>query len=749
MNKAKIITNLVLSLLGISAITGTTVLATNDNVKEVEAKTNLLSNNLKRANNSECPIDVNNYQIIDLLTIYKDDVPLDHFDENVGGYTSGYRYNFLELIDPSLVKEGYYYAVFYNLNDSTEYFYYPDSIYSGHLRNDSWDYYDLDSVAYSFGYLYDTIEELDDIRAYGVGPSNDNRMFLAVLAPINKEYEINTYKLGAKKTSKDITLFNAKGNQIEGNEALMYELYNDSSEQGEEDIIKTAISDASTTNPKLIALNVDNTSYIDSSNIKFYSKNDLAIYSPSNLWFNYQLQSDGIIAELDSLVNKYNFFGLYTGGYFNINIILDSMFDGTPSINNLAIYDLKVNDLQEPTISGENHFVVNVNNPLSKEEILSHISAYDETDGKVAVVFDSCDYDPSNLTLGQFDAVVSATDSSGNKATINITINVVDIDKPVINGTNSYEVSYDEPLTLDSIKQALTVTDNFEKNLVLDLVEDNYTGHEREVGEHTIKFNAKDSSDNVSDNYTVTIKVIDKKTPVITAPKTITAGNDKMVSLDEIKAKISVNDGLDGNITNYEISGFDNYETNYKKVGSYVLTVKASDKSGNQATFEITINVEDRIAPDIYFDDYFIVVPQGQELSKEQIYEMASKVLNIAVSEFSSLEGEYNTAVAGNYKLILKTLSNESYNFTLSVEANYEDTTLYRDLAWYEYIYIWFSIFFNFQDGYETESFWDFGIRCSYISEVYSSGKIKVTEQVNDEVVSDVEAIPNDEESAN
>ena len=577
-------------------------------------------------------------------------------------------------------------------------------------------------------------------------------------------------------------------------------------------------------------------------------------------------------------------------------------------------------DLQRPSISGTNNIIVNVDDMLSKSEILSHISAYDETDGEVDVVFESCDYDPDERVIGEYDAVVSATDRSGNKATANIVIHVVDVTapvssggtsnttatyrekisleqiksmvqfkdnydsevevrvvednysdnytelgghvvileaedssgnvseeygitinvtdpfEPVINGpdsidaktshlmteeeilanfsatdekdpnvkltlenysnyasqynaeipststvvtvvatdasgnraekfvmidvsddiapifedgTLSYDRSYDDKLSLDDIKGALTFNDNWSGDLTLQVVEDTYSANYNNVGDYKVVINAKDKSGNISENVTVTINVFDHTKPIISAPGTIDAGNNTMVTLEEIKQKISVTDGLDGAITDFTIEGYEAYQESYKVVGQYSLTVKASDKSGNQVTFEITINVEDRIAPEIYFDDYFIILDEGQELTAEQIKSMVSQVLNIEESEIKEIKGEYDTAVAGTYNLEVKTMSNEVYTFKLSVNANYEDTTKYRDLAWYEYIYIWFSIFFNFQDGYETESFWDFSTRCSYISEVYSSGKMIVTEKVTDEVISNVEALPNDEESTN
>lgn len=44
-----------------------------------------------------------------------------------------------------------------------------------------------------------------------------------------------------------------------------------------------------------------------------------------------------------------------------------------------------------------------------------------------------------------------------------------------IEGTNSYTVEYDEPVSLDTIKSALVVSDNYDDGLSLQLIQDNYT----------------------------------------------------------------------------------------------------------------------------------------------------------------------------------------------------------------------------------------------------------------------------------
>lgn len=60
--------------------------------------------------------------------------------------------------------------------------------------------------------------------------------------------------------------------------------------------------------------------------------------------------------------------------------------------DNIYVYELTINDMMKPSINGTTNFVVNVNNMLSKEQILSHIKATDETDGAIPVVIDSATY---------------------------------------------------------------------------------------------------------------------------------------------------------------------------------------------------------------------------------------------------------------------------------------------------------------------------------------------------------------------
>lgn len=113
-------------------------------------------------------------------------------------------------------------------------------------------------------------------------------------------------------------------------------------------------------------------------------------------------------------------------------------------------------------------------------------------------------------------------------------------------------------------------------------IEDNYKIDTTEIGEKEIKFSYKDSN-NHKRNYSFKIDIVDKEKPLIWVSKTysVTKG-----SKDELTKKIMCGDNYDPKPT-CEIIG--NYDLN--KVGSYNLTYKATDNSGNVSEKDFTLKV--------------------------------------------------------------------------------------------------------------------------------------------------------------
>lgn len=370
----------------------------------------------------------------------------------------------------------------------------------------------------------------------------------------------------------------------------------------------------------------------------------------------------------------------YATGDFQFNIYCDDERDAEDV--HLDYYTEK--DMQKPVINGSTTFIVNVNNRITREEILTHFSAYDETDGETEVYYDETNYDET-VGVGSYFMVLETYDKSFNTATLDIEILVVDIDKPVISGTSEYNVSYDACPTLDSIKSALVITDNYDTSLALNVVSDNYSSSNQKVGSWSIVFNSTDSSGNVSDNYAVVVNIHDKIAPGITAPQTIKVPTNQKMTIEEIKSKIYVEDSYDGEITNYTLVDDDNYASNHNKVGTYRFTVTATDSSGNSSKYTITLKTEDNIAPEFYVDNYVIVLAQGETLTDAMIKEYAAKVLNIDVNTIAELSGDYDTKETGKYNIRLSMTDGSTQDFTISVnDANGEEP---KDLNYFEQIW--------------------------------------------------------------
>ena len=327
----------------------------------------------------------------------------------------------------------------------------------------------------------------------------------------------------------------------------------------------------------------------------------------------------------------------------------------------------QVPDYQAPTIE-EIRLSVNVDNQPSLDEILSHVIAIDETDGVVPVLVESSTYTQGQMTVGDYEIHIYAVDQAGNRANKTIYVHRYDDTKPVISGQDSYVLNYDHSVTKDSILASLSVADNVDSGLTITCVADTFSGHEHTIGTYQLEFQTTDLSGIQSDVFTVNITVENQGTPTITAPGTIEIGTSQLLSLEELKEKISVNDGYDGVITDYQISGYDNYLQHYQEVGTYSITISYTNSGGNQATTTISIVTSDQLAPGIYFDDYFILLKVGESFPESTLKAQVARVLKVAESEILEISGTYDTDVVGTYPLSVKTTSGD-YDFSVKVSS--------------------------------------------------------------------------------
>ena len=253
-------------------------------------------------------------------------------------------------------------------------------------------------------------------------------------------------------------------------------------------------------------------------------------------------------------------------------------------------------DSQKPVINGwEGVYYTNYDSPTTLENVLTNVSAWDETKGNVPVTVVSDGYTGKENVLGDHYVVLSATDGY-NTTQITINIIVVDATKPVINGPTALTSNMSSPLTEAGIRAMLSGSDNADTSLTIELVSDNFSANTQKAGSYTITYKTVDDSGNESEIHTVTITNKDDIKPVINGESSITAGSATKLNIDEIKAHLSVSDNIDTGLTVNVVD--DNYSNNYSQVGSHTITFNSTDNSGNVSeTYTLTIVVTDTTKP--------------------------------------------------------------------------------------------------------------------------------------------------------
>ena len=286
-------------------------------------------------------------------------------------------------------------------------------------------------------------------------------------------------------------------------------------------------------------------------------------------------------------------------------------------------------------------------------------------------------------TPGNYFIKLMGSDYSDNYAYLTIMILVKDIAEPVISGQSNYQQSYTKKLNIVTLKNGLTVTDNYDSDLQIVLESDNYSSNYNRLGSYNVVFSATDSSGNKG-IFNININVIDDVAPVFTGPTSIMKAKSEVLTVDDIKDMLTANDFIDGEV---EITvKEDNYSGKGNRVGTYKIIFQAKDSAGNTGLHEVEITVSDDIPPVFYVDNYFITVEQSLILTREDIIAIlqASGQLNIqATTNIQFLLNEYegNETVVGIYGITVKASSADGsgqvFNLAVQVVEDEEGTVVH------------------------------------------------------------------------
>lgn len=358
------------------------------------------------------------------------------------------------------------------------------------------------------------------------------------------------------------------------------------------------------------------------------------------------------------------------GGYTNTKFIVPDVYDGTVKITKLF------EDSKAPVISGyEGVYYTNVDARKPLSEIVSKIAAVDETDGAVAVNITEDNYTSNIGKLGTYKVKLSASDAAGNTSNITINIVITDGTKPAINGITTYTSNMSNPVTEATIRSKLSVTDNYDSNLSVTLVNDGFTGNERKAGSFTITYQATDKSGNVSAIHTVTITNYDDIAPVITGEKNLSVASTGIITSDYIiNNHLTVTDNISTGLKAVLVE--DNYTDNHTKVGTYTMTFKATDANGNVSeTFTVNITVVDDIPPVFWVSLDFFSVEDSLQLTHEQIVAVLlaqNEIDSTQVVAYKVVEDDYtaNALSVGKYAVSYQLQLASGEVMTLSTNIN-------------------------------------------------------------------------------
>lgn len=259
---------------------------------------------------------------------------------------------------------------------------------------------------------------------------------------------------------------------------------------------------------------------------------------------------------------------------------------------------VSVVDVVKPMFSPIDTVIAVYPNAYSEADLLAMMQASDNYDGSLTseIQIMTNGYQANSQVLGTYPVEFSVTDSSGNQAFYTMDIRVVDEEAPILSGTETIVVGYDQCLTPAGVKETLCVIDNYDavSDLSIELVEDTYSLHHRSLGEYQMVFQSTDSSGNTS-TKTVLIEVVDQIPPVVYYDfAVIQTYTDRVLTIQEITTLLTHSKEIDQNKTYQVVVEYDSYSRHMTTPGTYHLSLTYEDESGVVTIKELQVVVKEK-----------------------------------------------------------------------------------------------------------------------------------------------------------
>lgn len=259
------------------------------------------------------------------------------------------------------------------------------------------------------------------------------------------------------------------------------------------------------------------------------------------------------------------------------------------------VVSVLVRDIVKPVISGGSAtYSIGYKETLNLETIRVSLTVSDNYDATVPITIKTNNYTANKGTIGQYQVVFSAIDTSGNEGTKSILVNVIDNVAPVFSGPTSLSKPKNQVLTESQIRSQLSAMDEISGNRTanITLVTDDYTGKGALVGTYSLVYAVSDAAGNQK-QHTVQVTVVDDVAPwwfmrdgyFISVPSSVSLTRQQIIDILIQTNQLTVG------ATTYVSFTVDEYTGKEKEPGIYAMTIKTTSVSGTESVKNLAIQV--------------------------------------------------------------------------------------------------------------------------------------------------------------
>ncbi|BCR36592.1 hypothetical protein [Mariniplasma anaerobium] len=225
-------------------------------------------------------------------------------------------------------------------------------------------------------------------------------------------------------------------------------------------------------------------------------------------------------------------------------------------------------------------------------------------------------------------------------------------------------INYDQLLTTETISSYINATNYNDESISLNITGDTYSTSDKLPGIYEMIYEA--NYNQIKKAFFLTIEVQDLTAPIITIDEPIEVSLVDKVDLNTIKSYISVSDNVDDLDYQDLIITQDSYSA-ADEIGTYQMTVEASDSSGNLTTHTFDIDLIDVVGPVIKGTDEIYLYVTDDTLTHAEILSYYNITDDIALNESS---------IGITSDQYLQQTTPGVYQITISATDNASNTTI-------------------------------------------------------------------------